>query len=251
MYDKFLSRTCIGTAQVETTLSDNRVKLGDKLKGAIEIKGGREKERIASIFLTIWTFIESHDERKKLTLKSEKLIEPIEINPGEEKTVPFEIMIDYGFPISTRLNTVYLSTELDTKEVNDPKDMDVLTLIPDDFTNQMFQAMKELGFKQSYQTGRILERLKDENFKHFEEKKNYVQEFDYLDNDQFDDAKLYFDVNANKINMVIKLDTKPHNFKTFIKEKKRKDKQVFSLTINRGGIFDKKLLESKIKKMLS
>lgn len=253
MLQNFQSHIDIGSTSVDTEVYNDRVKLGDLLKGNILIKGGRDdgKKIISSIYMYFWTFFSNGHDSKKYILSQLKLTDDIEINSGETKTISFEKYVPYLLPITSNMQEVYLSTGLSIQDVSDPKDIDPVIILADNLEDSLLNELKILGLTESDDSGELI--LFDKNdvrFNHFDRHLPFVQEFRFHCEKKFDSVRIIFDIQEEKVNILLELDTKPHNLKTFVNEKMNKDVSYHKISINRKEAISKSVLTEYLKKVL-
>lgn len=251
MLHNFFSQLNIGSMRVNTTLFNENVRLGDVLKGVIEIENGEEEENISSIYLYFWTSIGVGKEAKKYVLSKNKLSEQMIIQPNEKKEIPFELRIPYNLPISTENQEVYLNTGLTTDDLPNPKDTDPVTILPDRLESKLLDEIANLGLSPTSNNGQLI--LYDENnelFSHFDRSFPFVQFFEFSGGKKFDNFQLFLDIQEKKVNILIRTDTKPHNLKTFLNETFNRDISFYKLTTERNKILTSNLLSEHLNNIL-
>lgn len=225
-------------ATIDTQLLNDEVYPGDTLNGEIYIKGDdNEKVLVSGIYMYLWTEVNVKGEMKKMILQEQRLTEPFEILPKEEKTKVFKFPVPINCPFSTSFQHVYLSAGLDIKNVGDPTDDDFVRILPEPISCRLLDKLIQIGFTENENSGEIVEVLpNDSAFSNFKLDIPYVQKFSFvaLKGDyanKFDECEIYFDIHPSHVNVLFKLDTKPVDEKSILNEQLNRDKKDYKFTI--------------------
>lgn len=83
LFNKIFSSIGIGSARVDTKLSTDRLKAGEKVTGVVEIVGGNMEQQIDEIYLSVMTtYIKEFNDRninKQATIEKMKIVEPFRL----------------------------------------------------------------------------------------------------------------------------------------------------------------------------
>jgi sporulation-control protein len=143
---ELLTRIGIGSATVDTRLANATVVPGDTLRGEVVIQGGSAAQEINTLYLRIMTRYKSDDHTHDLALASHTLAEPMTIQPGSSWQQTFEVQLPYTTPLTLKRTPVYVMTGLDITMALDPKDTDMLRVMPHPLQARFLQSLEELGF---------------------------------------------------------------------------------------------------------
>ncbi|SDH42935.1 sporulation-control protein [Aneurinibacillus thermoaerophilus] len=235
MLNKFLASFGIGAAKVDARLADSKVHPGGELRGEVHVKGGNVEQAISQIYMYLYTeyYKETNDTKTKHkeVLASYRVADSLLIRPGEEKILPFQLRVPYHAPISFGRQNVYLSTGLDIEMAVDPKDTDVVTVLPDPLAAQLLAEMEGMGFRHSYDSGIC------EYKKHIHRMVPFVQEFELKPTSMFrnelDEIELIFDVYPEGIDVLMQVDRRPSSLRGIFEEMLDLDEQYVRFTIDR------------------
>jgi sporulation-control protein len=150
MFKKALAALGIGGASVNAVLDSPSVVPGGKLRGRVEIRGGSVAQEIRSIDLAVETnYIQEHDDHKSThthALGRHRIPQAVRVEPNASQTIPFEIDVPWGAPLTLGSQQVWLKTELEVEGALDPTDRDPLRVEPSPLQARLLEAMQLLGF---------------------------------------------------------------------------------------------------------
>jgi sporulation-control protein len=146
VFTELLTRIGIGSATVDTRLSTAHVAPGDTLRGDVIIQGGSAAQEMSSLYLRVMTRYKTDDHTHDLTLASHTLAEPMIIQPGSVWQQPFELRLPYTTPLTLKRTPVYVVTGVDISMALDPKDTDMLRVMPHPLQERFLQSLEQLGF---------------------------------------------------------------------------------------------------------
>lgn len=146
MFTELLTRIGIGSATVDTRLYNASVAPGDMLRGEVVIQGGSAAQEMTTLYLRIMTRYKTDDHTHDLTLASYTLAEPMTIQPGSTWQQPFEVKLPYATPLTLKRTPVYVVTGVDISMSLDPKDKDMLRVMPHPLQERFLRSLEELGF---------------------------------------------------------------------------------------------------------
>ncbi len=155
MLNKLLASVGIGSAKVDTILSNDQVMPGTMLPGVIKIKGGDVAQDISGFNLALMTHAEvesgDHEFGANLAIDQWRVADKMTIHPGEEKEIPFSVSIHPETPItalqcSRNKCKVWIQTGLEIDMGLDASDNDYLTVLPTEAMSRFLQAMEQSGY---------------------------------------------------------------------------------------------------------
>ncbi|MCM3737436.1 sporulation protein [Bacillus cytotoxicus] len=151
MFEKFLASVGIGSAKVDTVLTQEEWLIGEEITGVVHITGGSVAQEIDSIYLTLsTTYIREVDDKKissTYDLKKVRLTTPITIGVNEKREIPFAFLMPIEAPLTFGMKTVWVQTGLDIKCSIDPSDRDYIQVLPNLLLKSVLEAVQNLGFR--------------------------------------------------------------------------------------------------------
>lgn len=253
MLNKFLASFGIGAAKVDARLSESRAYPGGELQGEVHIEGGNAEQSISQIYMYLYTeyYKEANDSKTKHKeiLASYRVADSLLIKPGEKKALPFQLRVPYHSPMSFGRQNVYLSTGLDIDMAVDPKDTDVVTVLPDPLVAQLLAEVESMGFRHSHGSGTC------EYKKHIHRMVPFVQEFEFKPTGQFrselDEIELIFDVHPEGVDVLMQVDKRAASLRGIFEEMLDLDEHYVRFSINRQSGVVPGELEIRIRQVLA
>jgi sporulation-control protein len=141
---KVLATVGIGNATVDTVLPSETVRPGETVDAEIQVDGGSAPQEVRHIDLEFETYYQTDDGRMEGTVDTVRLSDGFTVEPDESRTIPTEIEIPRGTPLTMGGVDVWLETELDVAGV-DPEDKDYLDVQPTERMQAVFDAAESLG----------------------------------------------------------------------------------------------------------
>ncbi|WP_409301180.1 sporulation protein [Peribacillus sp. SCS-155] len=177
VFNKVLASIGIGSTTVDTVLEKDTFRPGDTVNGSVKVQGGSVPQKVDEIYLTInTTYVKEHDDRKfnqVAAINRIRINEPFEIQPNENRDIPFTFTLPLETPVTSGKTKVWVSTGLDIKNAVDPTDEDFIKVEPNQLVSATFSALADLGFK-----------LRNANCEEapyrFRNKVPFVQEFEFV-----------------------------------------------------------------------
>ncbi|SDF39137.1 sporulation protein [Limimaricola pyoseonensis] len=151
MFGKVLTSLGIGGATVDAVLEDDRVEVGGTLKAEIRVKGGTTAQEIRSARLELVThcLVEGPGGAKAhgdiVLVSGEVAIG--QVAPGEELAIPVEMDVPASAPISIGSTRTHLRTRLDVPGAIDPKDSDLVEIVPNPTMTAVLDGIAQAGFR--------------------------------------------------------------------------------------------------------
>lgn len=97
MLKKLLASVGIGAAKVDAVLENEQLMPGETFRAEIIVKGGDVAQNIGGLNMALMTQaeVESDDEEylSNIALQTWKVTDAVDLQPGEEKIIPFEATI--------------------------------------------------------------------------------------------------------------------------------------------------------------
>lgn len=151
MFGKVLTSLGIGGATVDAVLESTDVEVGGVLRAEVRIKGGTARQEIRSVELELATrcLVEAPGDRKirsDIVLAAGR-VEPGAVAPDEELAFPIEMRVPDTAPISIGSTRSFLRTRLDVPGAVDPKDEDLVNIVPSPTMMAVLQGVQEAGFR--------------------------------------------------------------------------------------------------------
>jgi sporulation-control protein len=253
MLNRFLASFGIGAAKVDARLADAKVYPGGELKGEVHIEGGSVEQSISQIYMYLYTeyYKETNDSKvkHKEVLASYRVADALLIKPGEKKVMPFQLRVPYHAPVSFGRQKVYVSTGLDIEMAVDPKDTDIVTVLPDPLMEQLLAEMEAMGFRHSHDSGLC------EHKKYIHRMVPFVQEFEFKPTSMFhnelDEIELIFDVHPEGVDVLMQVDRRANSLRGIFEEMLDLDEQYVRFIIDRQRGVASGELENRIRQALA
>lgn len=156
MFKQLLASVGIGSATVDTKLTEEMYTPGGTLAGVIVLKGGQVEQRIQGLELALMTRaeVETEDSESLINycLQSWRIPETFVLEPQEVKDVPFSYRLLDELPITEVLTKhpgtqIWLQTGASIDFALDPQDQDYLRVSPTPQMAMVLEAVQDLGFQ--------------------------------------------------------------------------------------------------------
>ncbi len=215
-FKNVLARIGIGGTKIDTILFDQSVRIGEKIKGEVQIFGGTVEQQIKEIFLVLNTKVEKEvdDNTYYVTVPVHRLHIPLStvVKPGEKQVVPFELEIPFHSPISFGKVKLWIQTEAEILSAIDAQDQDMIKILPHATQEVVLSAIDRLGFTL---------RNSDNEHKSYS-KLGYEQEFEYYPSQEFrgylDELEVAFDLTADELVLKLTIDRRARGLGGFLAE---------------------------------
>ncbi|WP_175639561.1 sporulation protein [Metabacillus schmidteae] len=238
-FNKMLASVGIGSAKVDAKLSGSTIRVGEKVEGIIEVKGGNIEQSIDELYLTVNTNYEKEENdrvvHKEAVIANIKLNEPFVIMPGETKTIPFTFELPLDTPITMGSSKVWLQTEADIKGSLDPSDRDIVIIDPHILVDKTLKALNDLGFS--------LRKVKNEAASYKVRKRlPFVQEFEFVPttgqfNKKLDEVEIMFSpLNESNIEIFLEVDRKARGIGGLFSEALDLDESMVKFTLHENEL---------------
>ncbi len=237
MLKKVMAAVGIGNTQVDTLLDDDTVTAGGTLEGEIVIQGGEVAQDLDALVLDLGSMavqeVDDEEVRVPKTWASMRIAEPMTIEPGEQKTLAFNLTVPLLAPLSVgrKHPQSWVATRADIAMAIDPRDTDPLHVMPGKSHQAVFDAMEAMGFRlEESELG--VSRLNPETgcVQEFEFKPAPGSAFSHLD-----EAEIAFlPSQGGAIDLLIQRDTKARSLGSLIAELAGTDEQHYRATLAGG-----------------
>lgn len=150
MFKKVLSSLGFGCATIDTILRDQDVVAGQPLHAELQIRGGETEQDIQAVTVELVTdcrveITENASERGEVVVASSR-VEIGRIGANEERTIPLQLDVPAGAPVSDGTTESELRTRLEILGGVDPRDADRIKILPSRVVAEVLVAMKKAGF---------------------------------------------------------------------------------------------------------
>ncbi|MFS0823299.1 sporulation protein [Bacillus sp. 1P02SD] len=234
LINKIFSSIGIGNARVDTKLSTDRLKAGEKVTGFVEIVGGNMEQQIDEIYLSVMTtYIKEFNDRninKQATIEKIKIVEPFEIGSNERREIPFSLVLPLDTPLTLGKTKVWIHTGLDIKNAVDPSDKDYISVSPSPLVAGVLNAIYDLGFS--------LRKVDCEAAPYRLRKRlPFVQEFEFVPTSgayrgKLDEVELvFFPQSEQKLEVVMQVDRRARGLGSLIAEAMDMDESFVNFTV--------------------
>jgi sporulation-control protein len=242
-FKKALASIGIGSATVDTRLTEDALHPGELIKGVVIISGGNIEQEVEDLYLKINTqFLKKVGDNKTYVtypLVNYRITKKFTISPNEEKEIPFSVQLPYFTPICVGKVKVWVQTQLDIANAIDPTDRDYINVIPTPLCDEIFQSLSDLGF-------RLREAECINSPIKYSTKSGYVQEFEFVPvrgpfANRLDELEVVIlNSSEHEIDILLEVDRKARNFGGFLSEMLELDESHIRLKISKANIHDVK-----------
>ena len=167
LFRKVLTGIGIGSARVDLVLAKSKFAAGERITGELQIKGGILDQKVDQVYLKlVLTSSFRKDKQVQQVTREfdhETIAAGFEIAAGGQlQPLPVSYILPEDIPVSTFSTKYYLVTGLDVAMAVDPKDNDLIEVLPGRRQAIVMQAIeKELGFRRKQRTGEYNGRVQE------------------------------------------------------------------------------------------
>lgn len=232
-FKKMLASVGIGSAQINTELDADEVQLGGEISGTIYVEGGQTDQSIGNIYLKLKTnyLRESNDHkfRETGTIAKYLVAEGFPLRAGERKQIPFRFRLPEQMPVSLRNVPIWVESGLDIEMAVDPKDEDLIQVVPDAKMQTVLDAVDLLGFRLREVTNDYAPRLGGAL--------PFVQEFEYVPGSKFrgylDELEILFFPRGEALELVLQVDRRARGLSGLFAEAMELDERFVRVPLSR------------------
>ncbi|WP_010281464.1 sporulation protein [Bacillus timonensis] len=250
-FNKIFSSIGIGSAKVDTKLTTDQLRAGEKVSGVVEITGGNMEQQIAEIYLSlVTTYIKESNDRKitkQATIEKVKIVEPFTIGSNERREFPFSFVLPLDTPATLGRTKVWIHTGLDIKNAVDPSDKDYISVSPSPLAAGVLNAVYDLGFS--------LRKVDCEAAPYrLRRRLPFVQEFEFVSTSgqfrgRLDEVEvMFFPQSDNKLEVMMQIDRRARGLSSFLAEAMDMDECFVTFTLTSE---DLPTIKSKINQIIS
>lgn len=151
MLNKLLQSIGIGSARVDTILSDTVCVPGGSISGEVRIYGGNSPQEIETIYLSLMASYEVEVDDSKVKYAADlncvRLTDRFSVQANQELVMPFSISVPLNTPASIGKGQVWVETGLDIKSAIDPQDRDPLEVRVHPLIEAFIAAAERVGLR--------------------------------------------------------------------------------------------------------
>ena len=231
-FNRILAGIGIGSARLDTLLERSSYFPGEEIRGVVRIKGGQLAQRIDRIYLSVMTYyvreVNDHKVNTSTSIAKIKVSEPMEIQPNEERDVPFAFYLPGSTPLTLGRSTVWIKTTADIEAAVDPTDEDRIEVKPHPFMDTIFAAIGQIGFRLRNAETVYAPRLGGSM--------PYVQEFEWIPTGSYrgrlDEVETVFlNVSDSGVDLLLQIDRRAQNVFSLFAEAMDMDESFVRLSI--------------------
>ena len=214
------SRLNIGGADVDTQLSGDGAP-GMPLPGVVVIEGGKRPQEFRRIYVSLETSYrrensDGQEQSHGVTLLQQDVSGPLVVQPGQRLDIPLQLTLPPDTPLSLgRAPQVRLRTGLDVEKAIDPKDSDLVHVVPNPMQRAVLDAMDRLGMR--------LHRVEHEYDPHRGGHHRFVQELEFKPfgghyQGRVDEIELVFRAAGDGYDVHLEVDRRARGIRGFLSE---------------------------------
>jgi len=251
LFNKLFSSIGIGSARVDTKLTTDQLRAGDKVSGVVEIVGGNTEQQIDEIYLSLMTtYIKESNDKKfnqQATIEKVKIVERFTIGSNERREIPFSFVLPLDTPVTFGKSKVWIHTGLDIKNAIDPSDKDYISVSPSPLAAGVLNAVYDLGFS--------LRKVDCEAAPYrLRRRLPFVQEFEFVPTSgqyrgRLDEVEvMFFPQSEDRVEVMMQVDRRARGLSSFLAEALDMDESFVNFTVTTNDLPN---LKSKINQIIS
>lgn len=250
IFIKILTRIGIGNVKVDAILENDKLIVGEEIKGIVQMTGGSLPQAIDSIHLTLSTeFMREVNDKKihtRYDLHRERVSDKLTIGAYEIKEIPFTFPVPIDTPITLGRKLVWLHTNLDIKNAINPKDDDYIEVLPNLLMDRVLKGLKNIGFR--------LHRMElEETSPRFRKRLPFSQEFELVPvSGQFlqkiDELEVLLIPDFDRVEVVMEINRKTRGMTGLLSEVLDMDEAIVQFTITDRN---KEMVEQELVQLIS
>ncbi|MEF2098366.1 sporulation protein [Bacillus sp. CFBP9009] len=155
MFKKILASLGKGAATVDLQYDNRNYQAGDSIQGEVVIQGGEVEQKINQLTVRLMMNVVLKQGSVSKEVAHIPLVNRDCIHPKERKVIPFHYLLPTNIPISRGTVSYYLDTHLDIEGGVDRKDVDRLVIQSQKSISFIFNAMAQLGFRETANSGKL------------------------------------------------------------------------------------------------
>ena len=155
MLKKFMAKLGVGAAKIDLVLNQQHYELGDVVQGCFRIQGGSVAQHINRIDVDFEIQIRVRDRVITHTIARIPVSDAFEIQPNEQKELPFSHHLPLSMPISRGGVSYTFNTRLDIASGVDGADYDRLMIMAPVRFETIIQALDIIGLREKADSGKF------------------------------------------------------------------------------------------------
>ncbi|MFD6443016.1 sporulation protein [Peribacillus sp. NPDC060186] len=155
MFKKILASLGKGAATVDLQCDNSNYQAGESIQGEVVIQGGEVEQKINQLTVRFMMNVVLKQGSVSKEIAHIPLVNRDCIHPKERKVIPFQYILPTNIPISRGTVSYYLDTHLDIEGGVDRKDVDWLVIQSQESLQSIFNAMGQLGFRETASSGKL------------------------------------------------------------------------------------------------
>ncbi|MFF2497897.1 sporulation protein [Peribacillus sp. NPDC058075] len=155
MFKKILASLGKGAASVDLQYDNRNYQAGESVQGEVVIQGGEVEQKINQLTIRLMMNVVLKQGSVSKEVAHIPLVNRDCIHPKERKVIPFHYVLPTNIPISRGTVSYYLDTHLDIEGGVDRKDVDRLVIQSQKSISSIFNAMSQLGFRETANSGKL------------------------------------------------------------------------------------------------
>ena len=239
MFNKLLRSIGIGSAKVDTILTNRTCVPGGTIQGEVRIYGGNAAQDIETIYLSLMTDyeIEVDDTKvhKTVDLGRVRLTDRFTVQANQELVMPFTLPIPLTTPVTMGKSVVWIQTGLDIKSALDPQDRDLLDVKPHPLVDAFLAAADRVGFR--------LYKVDSEKatYRHAGHPLPFVQEFEFRPyggefRGKLDEVEAVFQLTEAGAKVTLQIDRRARDLGSFFAEAAGLDESYTSFSYTQADL---------------
>ncbi|MBM6996209.1 sporulation protein [Paenibacillus sp. DXFW5] len=232
-FKKMLASAGIGSAQVNTELDAIEVRLGGEISGTLYVEGGQTDQTIGNIYVKLKTnyLRESNDRKIRATgtIAKSLVTEGFQLRAGERRQFPFRFRLPDQMPVTLYNVPIWVESGLDIDLAVDPKDEDLIHVLPDAKMQTVLDAVDLLGFRLREVTNDYAPRLGGAL--------PFVQEFEYVPGTKFrgylDELEILFFPRGESLELVLQVDRRARGLSGLFAEAMELDERFVRVPLSK------------------
>ncbi|MBC2725428.1 sporulation protein [Desulfosporosinus sp.] len=202
MLKKFLAGLGIDGAKVNFVIDNEVVELGGVVSGNVYVSGGGVDQVIEEITIALEVSSRykagDHIRHVNQEIASGVIAKQLAVKANSpEFKIPIRFELPYNIPISTNNTKYQFRTNLDIPNAVDAKDIDTITIKPNQLVQCLLDAIGILGFRSKADSGSF---------------NGKFQQFEFVPTrflkGKLDELEVYFEAHEDRINVMLQIDKK-------------------------------------------
>ncbi|WNQ08973.1 sporulation protein [Paenibacillus aurantius] len=237
MFNKFLAKIGIGSAEIDTVLEQTHYTPGDEVRGEIRLRGGSVEQQIETIALSVMTeyIKESNDNKyhQRAEIARIHVTPPFLLQAGEGREIPFSFRLPARTPLTLGRTPVWIRTELEIQGAVDPSDNDRIEVYPSAEMRTVLDGVEEAGFR--------FRKAECEYTAHLGGGLPFLQEFEFTPTGRFrgrlDEVEIMFvGQDEGGIDLLLQIDRRARGLSSLFAEAFDMDESFVRLRLSSGEL---------------